>query len=143
MQTIVGFISDNIKLISFLAIPLEAFCSRFIFFMRSGFNFLENMVLPFYLRGHLYWVSIVAFLIYVFPNNTVFYTAVSAITLLYFGFGYSSSIDYQPEWKTFLKGVGIVEMGQIISMTIAFAIVFVAIALSPELLEMVRPFNNR
>lgn len=143
MQAIVGFISDNIKLISFMAIPIEAFCARYIFFRRSGLNFLENMVLPFYLRGHVYWLSILAFLVYVFTSSTAFYTSIAVITVFYFGLGYSSLIDYQPKWKSFLKGIGIVLTGQVIFMTIMFAAVFVLIALSPELLEMVRPSNNK
>ena len=60
MQSMFTLLSDNLKLISFSIIPVQAFCSRFIFFRKSGLNFIEHTVLPFYALGHVYWLSIMS-----------------------------------------------------------------------------------
>lgn len=51
MQETMALVSDNLKLVSFIFVPLQAFCARYLFFRKSGYNFLEHTILLFLCRA--------------------------------------------------------------------------------------------
>lgn len=69
------------------------------------------------------------------------------ITVLYFGFSYSTFMNYQSRTKGFFKGIGVSIVSMLIyilSFTIV-AMIIVALLkyLSPDTFDMIRPSNNR
>ena len=144
MQVIVQqFVSDNIKLVAFFVIPFQAFTARYIFFRKSGLNFLENMVLPFFITGHIYWLSMAA-AIYYKISGTLLHSGVQILcTVLYFGFSYTSFITYQPKIKTFFKGVGTYLVSQLLMLTTIFLLVMIWVLLlawfDPDALQLFKP----
>ena len=155
-QQVQGFIAENIKLFSFLFIPIQALTAKYLFFRKSGYNFLENAVLPLYTAGHLNWISIliaIGFKLIGTPifdpagGGSLFVTIDPIITILYFGFSYSAFMTYQSKIKAFFKGIGVSILSYflfVFSFSIVVAIVFVSLKLlSPEIFdEMIRPSNN-
>src|SRR5436190_20549130 len=67
-----AYIAENIKLFIFLIIPVQAWCARYLFFRKNGYNFLENMVLPLYIVGHQQWLSIITAILYKINGFTAF-----------------------------------------------------------------------
>lgn len=146
-ELVLGFISRNMKVIAFLNVPFHAFAARYLIFRKSGLNFMENMVMPFYLMGHLYWLSIVSVFVYFYTNSYLFTTVIGVIALFYYGFGYAALMDYQPKWKAFLKGILVYLGGQVTLIAVASVMAVIAVVIlaytNPDLLEMIRPSNNR
>lgn len=56
-DSIMTFITDYIRLISFLMLPIYALFSRYIF-RKSGLNFIEHIALFCYCHAHPLWLSI-------------------------------------------------------------------------------------
>lgn len=143
MQSVFQFASDNMKLLSFAQIPLQAFVSRYIFFRKSGWNFLEHTVLPFYIQGHIYWISILS--VICFKISGEFFPPWVALILapLYFCFAYSGMFDYQSKTKSFLKGLGVYISAQLLFVLIIVVVVVLLVVFNPEVRELVKPSNNR
>jgi Protein of unknown function (DUF3667) len=143
MQNVFRFISDNIKMISFVMIPAQAFVAKYLFFRKSGLNFLEHTVLPFFVQGHLYWASIVSIVYLKFSHSFVLNFAVSLISFVYFPYAYTTMYTNQSKIKVFLKGLGVLVIGQLLLSLLALTILFIVIKVNPDLYEMIRPKNNR
>jgi Protein of unknown function (DUF3667) len=140
-QKIFQFMSDNFKLISFTMIPFQAFFARYLFFRKSGFNYLENSVLPFYTTGHIYWISLVTVIVYKISGIFLRSSVGTIISTIYIGFAYTNLFSYQPKWKSFLKGLGVYYLS-LLSMLLVFALLFVAaIMLFPGVREMLKPLK--
>ncbi|MBL7856186.1 MAG: DUF3667 domain-containing protein [Cyclobacteriaceae bacterium] len=137
------FAADNLKLISFLLIPFQAFAARYIFFRKSGFNFLENWVLPLYVTGHVYWFTLVTAVYYKVTGVLFSSVATVVISLAYFGFAYTSFIPYQPKLKVFLKGALLYIVSQLLMMIVAMVVMVIWILLlawlDPDALKMFKP----
>jgi hypothetical protein len=143
VQNVFQFVTDNLKMISFIMIPAQALAARYIFFTKSGFNFLEHTVLPFFIQGHLYWLSIISVLVLKISGSFIFNAVTSLVSFIYFPFAYTTLFNNRPRIKTFFKGIGVMIFGQLLLATIALIIFFIAIKLNPDLYEMIRPKNNR
>ncbi|NJN43120.1 MAG: DUF3667 domain-containing protein [Flammeovirgaceae bacterium] len=137
-EIITQFVSDNIKWVLFLGVPFQAFSARYLFFRKSGYNFMEHIVLPFYASGHLLWSTILLFTYMKFVN-TMPSLLVSIISPLFFGFAYLTFMSNQSKVKLFFKGVGIYYGGQllfILSFTLLAVIAVLGITLiNPDLLH--------
>jgi hypothetical protein len=142
VQSVFRFVSKNLKWIAFLAVPMDALAARYLFFKKSGFNFLENTVLPFYVRGHMYWLSIAAVIIFKLTGNFALNNLVPLAGILFFGFAYSRFTDYQSKTKGFFKGMGVYLASVFFNMLLALVVIFLIILVNPEILEQIRPSNN-
>lgn len=143
MESTLHFVSENLKLISFAVIPLQAFSLKYVFFRKSGYNFLEHTVMPFYVQGHVYWISIVSVIYYKF-TGTFFPTAISGIlAVMFFCYGCADFFHYQSKVKGFLKGLGVYLFSQFLFVIIIIIVVFGVVMLNPDVYEMVKPSNNR
>lgn len=137
VQKIFQAISDNLKIFFFLFIPFQAFAARYIVFRKSGFNFIEHSILPFYVMGHDLWINIILGVIYAI--NGEYYTWTAFITFFYFGYAYSTMMTYQSRVKAFFKGIVVWLVGYLLlfltMMLIATAIIFIVSKTNPEVLK--------
>lgn len=145
MTRVTRWVSDNIKWVLFLAVPFQALVARFVFFRRSGMNFAEHTVPLFYTAGHLFWLTMATFAYHKVMNDLPA-IAVSILSILYFGYVYSTLITHQSRWKAFSKGIGVYVGGQLL---FALALVIVGVVfvvglamISPETFEGIRPSNQ-
>lgn len=132
-RQILDVVGSNMRLIAFLIIPFNGLAARYLFFRKSGLNFLEHTVLPFYLIGHVYWLSIVSVLIYLFTGSFMINNIISVVTLFYFGFGYLTLLDNQPKWKRFLKGVGVYIVGQLLFVTAMVILIVIGLLIAYQI----------
>ena len=141
-QAVFQFVSENLKWISFAIIPVQALCSRFIVFRKSGFNYLEHSVLPFYVQGHLYWISIVSVIYYKIAGVFLPPWIAPVIGLSYFSFAYANFFNYQSKSKAFFKGLSVYVAAQVIFFVIVAAIVVLLVLLNPDIQNMLKPSHN-
>jgi hypothetical protein len=143
VQSTFELVSDNLKLVSFVAIPIQAFCSRFLFFRKSGLNYMEHTVLPFYGLGHLYWLSIISLLIYAITGNFLPNWIPIAAAILYFSYAYSDLFQNQTRLKAMAKGFGVYISTQVLFGLLVALVVILLIVFNSEVFEMLKPSNNR
>jgi hypothetical protein len=141
VQVIFQFMTDYMKVIFFAMIPVQAFYSRYLFFRKSGYNFVENMILPLYATGHVYWLSIITVIIFklsgVFLRNNVG----AIISTCYIGYAYANLFAYQPKWKGFLKGIATYYFSLVTFMLIAFAALLTLIYFFPDIKAVFQPLK--
>ena len=142
MQAAMRYVSDNLKLVSFIMIPMQAFFARYVFFRKSGLNFIENMVLPFYVLGHMYWLSISSLITYSLTGNFISPWVQTIIGLTYFSFAYANHFQYQSKLKAFFKGLGVYIGTQFMFGILVAIVVVMLIVMNPSVFEMLRPSNN-
>ncbi|CAN5145531.1 DUF3667 domain-containing protein [soil metagenome] len=128
-------ISENLRLFTFLYIPVQAFFSRYLFFRKSGYSFVEHCVLPFYMWGHLYVTTLLSIIYFKITGNPVSVTLTALVYMLYFGYASLDMFTYQSKLKAFLKGVGIYLAIQILIVLVAMIATVIALLLSPELMN--------
>ncbi len=142
-ETIFQFISDNLKLITFLYIPMQAFISRFLFFRKSDLTYVEHTILPFYTHGHIYWISIVSLILFssfgIFLNGSIS----MLLSIFYFGYAYSDLFNYQSKVKAFFKGIGVYLTSQLLLMLVFIVVLIILIKTNPAIYDMLKPSNNK
>jgi hypothetical protein len=143
MQSTFELVSDNLKLVSFIVIPIQAFCSRFLFFRKSGLNFAEHTVLPFYCLGHLYWLSILSLFIFSVTGNFLPNWIQIVTAILYFSYAYSDLFQYHSKLISMAKGFGVYLSTQLLFGLLVALIVFFIIVSNQEVYEMIKPSNNK
>jgi hypothetical protein len=104
-STFQDFVSDNFRFFAFIFVPFYAFMARYFLFRKSGLNFLEHAVLPLYIQGHVYWLSILSLFVFKLTGWIDVTGITFLVMIVYFGFGYANMMTYQPTWKAFLKGI--------------------------------------
>jgi hypothetical protein len=135
--------SENLKLVAFIAIPIQAFCARYIFFRRSGLNFIENTVLPFYALGHLYWISIASLFLYALTGGFIPNWLQIGVAMVYFSYAYANLFQDQSRLKAFAKGLGVYLTTQFLFGLLVAMIVILLILINPDVFEMLKPSNNK
>jgi Protein of unknown function (DUF3667). len=143
MENVLRIVSDNMKLVTFIYIPIQAFSTRYVFFRKSGFNYLEHTILPFYVQGHIYWLSIISLFYYSFTDYFIPNWVAVLISLLFASFAFMNFFTHQSRLKAFLKGVGVYVFSYFLFMILVVFGVILYFILNPEALEMIRPSNNR
>lgn len=143
MQSTFELVSDNLKLVSFILIPIQAFSSRFLFFRNSGLNFTEHTVLPFYGLGHLYWLSILSLLIYSISGKFLPNWLQIVVAISYFSYAYSDLFQYQSRIRAMVKGFGVYMAAQLFFGLLVALFVILLVVFDAEIFEMLKPSNNR
>ena len=145
-QKVRQFVADNIKIIAFLIVPFQAFTSRYIFFRKQGLNFIEHSVLPLYMLGHWYWISMIEAILFKYTGFTMGSQLNTLLVSLYMGYGYVSFVPDQPKVKVFFKGFGLYYVSFLLFVTImlivALSLVFILLAVDPGSLDAIRPSKN-
>ncbi|MCA6378609.1 MAG: DUF3667 domain-containing protein [Cytophagales bacterium] len=142
-EAILQFMSDNLKLVTFLFIPAQAFTSRYIFFRKSKLNYIEHTILPFYIQGHVYWLSVFSLILHKLTGTFLSVSISTVLSLVYFGYAYSDLFDYQSKIKSFFKGIGVYIVGYLLLMIIFSIGLIILLIVDPTVFETLRPSNNR
>lgn len=142
-EMMIQYISDNLKLVTFLFIPVQAFASRYLFFRKSNLNYFEHAILPFYIQGHIYWLNIFSVILFSISGTFMNVGISLFISLVYFGYAYADLFSYQSKIKAFLKGIGVYITAQLLLMIVFFIVLIILIATNPSVLEMFKPSNNK
>lgn len=142
-ETIIQFISNNLKLITFLFIPTQAFISRYLFFRKSDLTYVEHTILPFYTHGHIYWISILSVILYGSFGTFISGIMSMLLTVSYFGFAYSDLFSYQSKVKAFIKGIGVYLTSQLLLMVVFVVVLIILIKTNPAIYDMLKPSNNK
>jgi Protein of unknown function (DUF3667) len=142
-QAMIQYMSENLKLISFIYIPVQAFVSRFLFFRKSNLNYFEHTILPFYVQGHIYWLSIFSLISYSLFGTFINTGLSMFVSLAYFGYAYADSFSYQSKVKAFFKGIGVYITAMLLLMLVFVIVLVVLIKTNPEIYEMFKPSNNK
>lgn len=102
-DSIMNFIAEYIRLISFLMLPVYASFSRFIF-RKSGLNFMEHIALFCYSHAHPLWLTILGGLLYTSTDVNVsrFLFPVSVAFNLWFFMDY---FKVYPPWRRLIKSI--------------------------------------
>jgi hypothetical protein len=137
-----NLISDNMKLFSFVIIPFFSLSSKWLF-SKSKLNYLEHSVMPFYIQGHVYWMSIISLFVYKTTGSAFLMSLDNPLTLVLFGIGAIQLFNYQKPFKAFIKGILVFILGFIMYLMGLIIFVLLFFALNPTYLEMIRPSNNR
>lgn len=143
MQSMFQKISDNMKALSFIMIAIQAYCSRYLFFRKQGLNYIEHLVLPLYVQGHIYWLSILSIVLFKISGVFIPNSVSLILTILYISYAYADFFKGQGIWKAFFKGLGLFITTQLIFTLLVAVVMVVFIFTNPEVLEMIRPSNNR
>lgn len=141
MKLFSDWITDNMKIFSFLVIPFTVLASR-ISFRKSGLNMLEHSVMVFYIQGHVYWLSILSLFIYKFTGLNPIRSFQPFVALVLYGIGCSQLFSYQSKTKAFFKGIGVYAIGLLFFMVFFLIVGGIYMYSHPEYLEMIRPRNN-
>jgi hypothetical protein len=145
-KMVMDFVADNTRILAFAMIPFNALASRYLLFRKSGMNYLEHMVMPFYLTGHIYWLNIASLILYKLTSSFFLHFATAPVSFFYFAYAYTTFIGYQAKWKSFIKGLLVYGIGMfffIIAISIiSISLVILLVYLNPEAFEMLRPSNN-
>jgi hypothetical protein len=141
-ERVIKFITENLKVFAFLIIPFQALSARFLFFKKVGYNFLEHMVLPFYIFGHMYWFSLMFGVLYGFSGIS-FAGFNPFVMVMYSGLAYSGFEFNNFKSTSFLKGIGNFIVGQLLFLVALVLMVFLIIPwVAPDLYDSIRPSNN-
>ena len=144
-EKIQHIVSDNIKVFAFFVILFQPFTAKYILFRKSGYNFLEHAVLPFYVAGHLYWVMILSGIYFSLTGTRAFLFQLT-FGILFLGFAYSTFMTYQSGLKAFFKGIALYLVSitlYILTICIVAIIVMLMLAwLNPDSLDLIRPSKN-
>jgi hypothetical protein len=143
VQGMIQYIADNLKLITFIYIPMQAFVSKFLFFRKSNLNYFEHTILPFYVQGHIYWLSIFSLMSYSLFGAFINPVLLIFLSLVYFGYAYANSFSYQSKVKAFFKGIGVYLTAQLLLMIVFIIVLTILIATNPSIYEMFKPSNNK
>lgn len=99
----VVWMNDNMRLLS-LVVLLSMVFFTWIFFRRSGYNFVETTVLIFFVQGHVIWLSIFSLIIYKFFGYALDAFFILFIGAIYILFGFIDLYSYLPRAKVAFKG---------------------------------------
>ncbi|MCU0420020.1 MAG: DUF3667 domain-containing protein [Cyclobacteriaceae bacterium] len=129
-------ISENMRLFSFCLIPFITLMAM-LFFRKSKLNFLEHSVMPLYLSGHIYWLSIITLFVFKITGQLYQLNMLGLLaSLLMFGFGYSQLISYQGKVKAFIKGVLAYLFGYLLFVIFFTVLTMVIVFTRPEFREL-------
>lgn len=139
---ILNMISDNLKLFSFLIIPFQALMAL-LFFRKSRFNFIEHSVVPLYVTGHAFWPSIIGLFLFRIQGPSTYQAMLGLISIPLYVLACLQFYNDQSRWKVFVKSL-MAYIGAYFVFVIFFVVViFIYVFSNPELLELLRPSNNR
>ncbi len=136
-QRILDFATNNTRLIPFLSIPFIA-TMAWLFFRRSGYNFLEHAVIPFYVLGHMYWLAILNLLLFKFFGVSARLTFQFGFTILFFAFACSGFYTYNSKTKAFFKGLVVYLLGFFSFILLVILIGSIYVMTNPEIMELMK-----
>lgn len=135
-RKVIEAFQNNMRIFSFVQIPISALFA-WLFFRKSGYNYLENSVLVFYTSGHLMWLTVLGLFIFVLTdwNFSMWQVFINAA---FYGFACLGFYALGSRLSRFIKGV-LVSFASYLVFTI-FGMIAAAIYIfsDPAMLEMIR-----
>lgn len=135
-------IFNNFRTFQFFIIPFMALSAKMLF-RKSGFNYLEHMVLVFYVQAQMLFITILNLLIYIAFDKT--FLMLSALIPFFF-YGWACSTFYPGKRKAlrFIKGMFVQLLGMIMFliafMSLAIGFVLIYAKINPEFLEQLKGY---
>lgn len=139
---LLNMISDNMKIFSFLIIPFQALMAM-LFFRKSRFNFIEHSVVPFYVTGHAFWLSIVGLFLFRIQGPSTYQAMLGLISIPLYVLACLQFYSDQSGWRVFVKSLMSYISAYFVFVIFFIIVIFIYVFSNPELLEMIRPSNNR
>lgn len=137
MQKLTSIMFDNMRSLSFMvAIPVTLMA--WLFFRKAGHNILEHAVLPFYVLGHIYWVTILSLPFFVIFGIRLHPTVSLIISILFFAFACSDFYTHNSRIKAFVKGIAVYIIGYLLFAALMIVLVLVYASIDPEFKEIMR-----
>ncbi len=118
-DSIFNFMTNNLKIISFIVIPFQAFVARYLFYRKSNYSYLDHTVVPLYLGGHLNILVIIGLVLFKIISVSISFSLISIVTLGYFAFTYAGLMKHQSLVKGIFKGIGIYIVTQLLLIILA------------------------
>lgn len=142
MMGINRWVLDNMRLLSFF-IAGWSVLFIWIFFRKSGYNFIESSVLIFYVNGHITWLSIVGVLFFAATGYAPNMVWILALSFLYTTFAMMNFYTHLTKGRLLLKSV-LVQITSFV-MLILFSILVGTVysLINPEILGKIAPKNNK
>jgi len=137
-QKLMGFVYDNMRTFSFLII-IPITLTAWLFFRKAGYNILEHSVLPFYVFGHTYWLTILSLLFFYFFETSPRLTIQLVISILFFAFACSNFYNHNSKVKAFFKGIAVYLIGYFLFVVMMIVFTVIYVFTNPEFMEMIRP----
>lgn len=132
------FFTNNLRLVSLVIIPFQAFFARWFFFRKQNFTYLEHTVLPLYVAAQMNILTIFSVLLFQ-VSGWYFPLSVSGIIqLLYFSFAYTGWIQSQSKLKVFFKSIGIYLFSIVGFSILAMIGIMIYFILNPEMLKVLQ-----
>lgn len=136
-RKLMSFLSDNMRSFSFLII-LPISLTAMLFFRKAGYNILEHSVLPFYVFGHIYWLTIFSLLLYDFFEIGPYFLEQLVVSVLFFAFATSNFYHHNSKVKAFFKGLAVYIIGYLFFVAIMSVFTLIYMVNDPEFLEMMK-----
>lgn len=142
MQTqMMGRIFNNFRAFQFLVIPFMAMGAK-LMFRKSNYNYLEHMVVVFYVQAQMVFITILNLFSHVLFDKTFFMLSMP-ISLLFYGFACLTFYQGKYPLVRFIKGMFVQILGLVFfSLTFLLIVVGVMIFLAatdPEFAEQFKP----
>ena len=140
-QDMMTQIYNNFRVFQFFVIPFFALAAKMLF-RKSGYNFLEHMVLVFYIQAQMVFVTILNLGFYLTIDQT-FLRLSMPISFLFYGFACTGFYPGTSKWKRFIKGM-LVQLIGLLFFMIAFTFIGVIAVIiyslmNPEWAEQFKP----
>jgi hypothetical protein len=136
-HSIVVLMNDNMRLIS-LAVVISMIFFTWLFFRKSGYNFIETTVLIFLVQGHAVWLSIFSVVSYKVFDYAWDGFLILFVSNVYILFGFIDLYSFLPRLRVVVKGLLVL----MCSYAVFFALVVVGILLylsfHPEIVEKIK-----
>lgn len=142
MLQINHWVLDNMRILSFF-MAIWSVLFVWLFFRKSGFNFIESSVLIFYVNGHIIWLSIGGILVYAFTGYAVNMFWILGLGLLYTVFAMQDFYTHLPKWRLIIKSSFALITSYIMFGFLSMALLTIYSWINPEVLEKIAPKNNR
>lgn len=139
-KKLLDIFQNNMRIFSFVQIPISALFA-WLFFRKSGYNYLENSVLVFYASGHLMWLSVLGLFIFKFTawNPSTWHVLINAA---FYGFACLGFYLPGSRLSRFIKGVLVSLASYLVFMVIGMILAAIYIFSNPEMLEMIQKTND-
>lgn len=121
-----------LRAFSLAIVPIVAWVAGKMF-RKSQLNFLEQSILPLYITGHSFWITILAVIMYKVAHLPYLGILSALITMLLYGLGYSQLMNYQGNARAFVKGIIIYLLGSFIYIVLIVIGMITTFILNPEL----------
>jgi hypothetical protein len=144
-KRLVAMVVDNLKWFNFLVVIFQALWLR-VFFRNSGYNLLEHSILVFFVMGHMYWITMLDVIITAISGVHIPSWATALISFVFFGYAAMnlySNVYRIEKAEAFVKGLLTYIVSFIVFSIFIVIMTVVMVLTDPEMLELMRPGNNK